>query len=48
MDKTTLMVYDWSCDFKKKGQGVNCTTSKRKNADSMSVNSEVPVLPPTL
>lgn len=37
MDKTILMVYNSGCSFKEKGQDVNCPTSGRKNAVSMSV-----------
>lgn len=37
MDKSISMVYNLGCGFKDKGQDVNCTTSGRKNAVSMSV-----------
>jgi len=37
MDKTMLMLYNLGCSFQKKGQDVNCGTSGRKNAVSMSV-----------
>lgn len=37
MDKTVIMVCNFGCGFKEKGQDVSCTTSERKNGVLTSV-----------